>query len=96
MTGGKSPIGYLKAYLTNLYLSADSEKVQEAIQEGINLVLSLQLVTGSALMAAYLRFPVGLCGLCSVCSGLVSAQVAALRFDLPGGGASIMIVLQPI
>nr|XP_034965915.1 cytosolic 5'-nucleotidase 1B-like [Zootoca vivipara] len=35
MTGGKSPIGYLKAYLTNLYLSADSEKVQEAIEEGI-------------------------------------------------------------
>lgn len=35
MTGGKSPIGYLKAYLTNLYLSADSEKVQEAIMEGI-------------------------------------------------------------
>ncbi|XP_006835375.1 PREDICTED: cytosolic 5'-nucleotidase 1B [Chrysochloris asiatica] len=35
LTGGKSPVGYLKAYLTNLYLSADSEKVQEAIQEGI-------------------------------------------------------------
>ncbi|XP_038606829.1 cytosolic 5'-nucleotidase 1A-like isoform X1 [Tachyglossus aculeatus] len=35
LTGGKSPIGYLKAYLTNLYLSADSEKVQEAIEEGI-------------------------------------------------------------
>ncbi|XP_008052038.1 cytosolic 5'-nucleotidase 1B-like isoform X3 [Carlito syrichta] len=35
LTGGKSPIGYLKAYLTNLYLSADSENVQEAIQEGI-------------------------------------------------------------
>ncbi|KAK6488565.1 cytosolic 5'-nucleotidase 1A-like [Huso huso] len=35
MTGGKSPIGYLKAYLTNLYLSNDSEKVQEAIEEGI-------------------------------------------------------------
>uniref|UniRef100_A0A8C6R1S9 5'-nucleotidase, cytosolic IB n=1 Tax=Nannospalax galili TaxID=1026970 RepID=A0A8C6R1S9_NANGA len=35
LTGGKSPIGYLKAYLTNLYLSADSEKVQEAIKEGI-------------------------------------------------------------
>uniref|UniRef100_A0A8C6AWD2 5'-nucleotidase, cytosolic IB n=1 Tax=Monodon monoceros TaxID=40151 RepID=A0A8C6AWD2_MONMO len=30
-----NPIGYLKAYLSNLYLSADSEKVQEAIQEGI-------------------------------------------------------------
>ncbi|XP_068135179.1 cytosolic 5'-nucleotidase 1B [Hyperolius riggenbachi] len=35
MTGGKSPIGYLKAYLTNLYLSSDSEKVQEAIEQGI-------------------------------------------------------------
>ncbi|KAA8583060.1 cytosolic 5'-nucleotidase 1A [Etheostoma spectabile] len=35
MTGGKSPIGYLKAYLTNLYLSKDSEKVTEAIEEGI-------------------------------------------------------------
>lgn len=35
MTGGKSPIGYLKAYLTNLYLSSDSEKVQEAIEAGI-------------------------------------------------------------
>lgn len=34
MTGGKSPIGYLKAYLTNLYLSSDSEKVQEAIEAG--------------------------------------------------------------
>lgn len=36
MTGGKSPIGYLTAYLTNLYLSADSEKVQEAIEAGWN------------------------------------------------------------
>ncbi|KAG7460578.1 hypothetical protein MATL_G00200220 [Megalops atlanticus] len=35
MTGGKSPIGYLKAYMTNLYLSKDSEKVQEAIEQGI-------------------------------------------------------------
>lgn len=34
MTGGKSPIGYLKAYMTNLYLSADSEKVTRAIDEG--------------------------------------------------------------
>ena len=36
MTGGKSPVGYLTAYLTNLYLSADSEKVQEAIEAGLN------------------------------------------------------------
>ncbi|KAL7861995.1 hypothetical protein SRHO_G00134360 [Serrasalmus rhombeus] len=35
MTGGNSPIGYLKAYHTNLYLSADSMKVREAIEEGI-------------------------------------------------------------
>ncbi|KAK3516986.1 hypothetical protein QTP70_029986 [Hemibagrus guttatus] len=35
MTGGQSPVGYLKAYLTNLYLSKDSEKVKEAIEEGI-------------------------------------------------------------
>lgn len=34
MTGGNSPICYLKAYHTNLYLSADAEKVQEAIDEG--------------------------------------------------------------
>ncbi|TNN52397.1 Cytosolic 5'-nucleotidase 1A [Liparis tanakae] len=34
MTGGRSPIGYLKAYMTNLYLSKDSEKVIEAIDEG--------------------------------------------------------------
>lgn len=36
MTGGKSPIGYLKAYHTNLYLSADSMKVREALEEGEN------------------------------------------------------------
>ncbi|XP_066573411.1 cytosolic 5'-nucleotidase 1A isoform X2 [Amia ocellicauda] len=35
MTGGKSPIGYLKAYHTNLYLSSDAEKVQDALEEGI-------------------------------------------------------------
>ncbi|XP_030303840.1 cytosolic 5'-nucleotidase 1B isoform X2 [Calypte anna] len=35
MTGGKSPVDYLTAYLTDLYLSADSEKVQEAIEAGI-------------------------------------------------------------
>lgn len=34
MTGGNSPICYLKAYHTNLYLSADSDKVREAIDEG--------------------------------------------------------------
>ncbi|KAM6961316.1 cytosolic 5'-nucleotidase 1A-like [Aplochiton taeniatus] len=35
MTGGNSPIGYLKAYHTNLYLSADPMKVVEALGEGI-------------------------------------------------------------
>ncbi|XP_064780661.1 cytosolic 5'-nucleotidase 1A-like [Oncorhynchus masou masou] len=35
MTGGESPIGYLKAYMTNLYLSKDGEQVIEAIEEGI-------------------------------------------------------------
>ncbi|XP_062293129.1 cytosolic 5'-nucleotidase 1A-like [Scomber scombrus] len=35
MTGGKSPTGYLKAYMTNLYLSKDSDKVTKAIEEGI-------------------------------------------------------------
>ncbi|XP_030248097.1 cytosolic 5'-nucleotidase 1A-like isoform X1 [Sparus aurata] len=35
MTGGNSPIGYLKAYHTNLYLSADPIKVREALEEGI-------------------------------------------------------------
>ncbi|XP_055361684.1 cytosolic 5'-nucleotidase 1A-like isoform X3 [Betta splendens] len=35
MTGGNSPIGYLKAYHTNLYLSADPGKVREALEEGI-------------------------------------------------------------
>lgn len=34
MTGGNSPIGYLKAYHTNLYLSSDAEKVSGAIEEG--------------------------------------------------------------
>ncbi|XP_068195358.1 cytosolic 5'-nucleotidase 1A isoform X2 [Antennarius striatus] len=35
MTGGNSPIGYLKAYHANLYLSADPVKVREALEEGI-------------------------------------------------------------
>lgn len=34
MTGGSSPIGYLKAWHTNLYLSADADKVGEALAEG--------------------------------------------------------------
>ncbi|XP_041043425.1 cytosolic 5'-nucleotidase 1A-like [Carcharodon carcharias] len=43
MTGGKSPIGYLKAYLTNLYLSSDSEKVGEAIEAGIAAATMFQI-----------------------------------------------------
>lgn len=43
MTGGKSPTGYLKAYMTNLYLSKDSEKVTEAIEEGKSDLLKLFL-----------------------------------------------------
>ncbi|MBN3274995.1 5NT1A nucleotidase, partial [Polyodon spathula] len=35
MTGGRSLIGYLKAYHTNLYLSSDPGKVGEALGEGI-------------------------------------------------------------
>lgn len=34
MTGGTSPVGYLKAWHTNLYLSADADKVREALAEG--------------------------------------------------------------
>lgn len=43
MTGGKSPIGYLKAYMTNLYLSKDSEKVTEAIEEGESVSMTLNI-----------------------------------------------------
>lgn len=43
MTGGKSPIGYLKAYMTNLYLSKDSQKVTEAIEEGRTSCVLLNL-----------------------------------------------------
>ncbi|XP_060711302.1 cytosolic 5'-nucleotidase 1A-like [Hemiscyllium ocellatum] len=35
MTGGTSPINYLKAYHTNLYLSSDPVKVANALNEGI-------------------------------------------------------------
>lgn len=35
MTGGGSPIGYLKAWQTDLYLSANADKVREALDEGI-------------------------------------------------------------
>lgn len=52
MTGGKSPVGYLTAYLTNLYLSADSEKVQEAIEAGWNcLCLLLKAILGTVCLS---------------------------------------------
>ncbi|XP_055491389.1 cytosolic 5'-nucleotidase 1A-like isoform X1 [Leucoraja erinacea] len=35
LTGGTSPISYLKAYQTNLYLSSDPVKVAKALSEGI-------------------------------------------------------------
>ncbi|XP_078256251.1 cytosolic 5'-nucleotidase 1A-like [Rhinoraja longicauda] len=35
LTGGTSPISYLKAYHTNLYLSSDPVKVAKALSEGI-------------------------------------------------------------
>ncbi|XP_069742573.1 cytosolic 5'-nucleotidase 1A-like isoform X4 [Narcine bancroftii] len=35
LTGGTSPINYLKAYHTNLYLSSDPVKVEKALNEGI-------------------------------------------------------------
>lgn len=43
MTGGNSPICYLKAYHTNLYLSSDAEKVSGALEEGES---GVQLVGG--------------------------------------------------
>ncbi|KAM9797959.1 cytosolic 5'-nucleotidase 1A-like [Neosynchiropus ocellatus] len=55
MTGGKSPIGYLKAYMTNLYLSKDPEKVTEAIEEGIAAATMFMPDTESELCDTQLR-----------------------------------------
>ncbi|KAM8846608.1 cytosolic 5'-nucleotidase 1A-like [Synchiropus picturatus] len=55
MTGGKSPIGYLKAYMTNLYLSKDPEKVTEAIEEGIAAATMFMPDTESDLCETQLR-----------------------------------------
>ncbi|KAG7508654.1 cytosolic 5' [Solea senegalensis] len=55
MTGGKSPIGYLKAYMTNLYLSKDSEKVVEAISEGIAAATMFMPSTETELSDTQLR-----------------------------------------
>ena len=35
LTAGKSVVGYLKAYDTNLYLSADADSVKDALHQGI-------------------------------------------------------------
>lgn len=46
MTGGSSPTGYLKAWQTNLYLSADAEKVREALAEGERTHTHTQIYKG--------------------------------------------------
>ncbi|XP_041814525.1 cytosolic 5'-nucleotidase 1A-like [Chelmon rostratus] len=55
MTGGNSPTGYLKAYMTNLYLSKDSEKVTEAIEEGIAAATMFMPETETQLSKTQLR-----------------------------------------
>ncbi|XP_073348923.1 cytosolic 5'-nucleotidase 1A-like [Pagrus major] len=55
MTGGQSPIGYLKAYMTNLYLSKDAEKVTEAIEEGIAAATMFMPETKNELSDTQLR-----------------------------------------
>ncbi|KAL6095784.1 nt5c1b [Pungitius sinensis] len=55
MTGGESPTGYLKAYMTNLYLSKDSEKVSEAIEEGIAAATMFMAVQKNELSDSQLR-----------------------------------------
>ncbi|XP_044025452.1 cytosolic 5'-nucleotidase 1A-like [Siniperca chuatsi] len=55
MTGGKSPTGYLEAYKTKLYLSKDSEKVTEAIEEGIAAATMFMPQTETQLSDTQLR-----------------------------------------
>uniref|UniRef100_A0AAQ4NTM2 5'-nucleotidase, cytosolic IB b n=1 Tax=Gasterosteus aculeatus aculeatus TaxID=481459 RepID=A0AAQ4NTM2_GASAC len=55
MTGGESPTGYLEAYMTNLYLSKDSEKVSEAIEEGIAAATMFMAVKENELSDTQLR-----------------------------------------
>uniref|UniRef100_UPI00358F3F54 cytosolic 5'-nucleotidase 1A-like isoform X2 n=2 Tax=Myxine glutinosa TaxID=7769 RepID=UPI00358F3F54 len=55
MTGGKSPIRYLKAYQTNLYLSADGSKVEEALREGIAAATMFKPSSNSHLKSTELR-----------------------------------------
>uniref|UniRef100_A0A3P8UV21 5'-nucleotidase, cytosolic IB b n=1 Tax=Cynoglossus semilaevis TaxID=244447 RepID=A0A3P8UV21_CYNSE len=55
MTGGKSPVDYLKAYMTNLYLSKDAEKVTEAIEQGIAAATMFMPDTQTVLSDTQLR-----------------------------------------
>ncbi|XP_075893746.1 cytosolic 5'-nucleotidase 1A-like [Nelusetta ayraudi] len=55
MTGGESPIGYLKAYMTNLYLSKDAAKVTEAIEEGIAAATMFMPETENELSGSQLK-----------------------------------------
>ncbi|XP_076011152.1 cytosolic 5'-nucleotidase 1A-like [Genypterus blacodes] len=55
MTGGQSPIGYLKAYMPKLYLSKDGDKVMEAIAEGIPAATMFSLGTKTELSETQLR-----------------------------------------
>ncbi|XP_048831136.1 5'-nucleotidase, cytosolic IB a isoform X2 [Brienomyrus brachyistius] len=55
MTGGQSPIGYLTAYMTDLYLSKDSKKVQGAIEAGIAAATMFTLESDNKLNDSQLR-----------------------------------------
>ncbi|XP_038656067.1 cytosolic 5'-nucleotidase 1A-like isoform X2 [Scyliorhinus canicula] len=55
MTGGTSPINYLKAYHTNLYLSSDPMKVANALSEGIAAATMCHLDKDAQLSEKQLR-----------------------------------------
>ncbi|XP_067839864.1 cytosolic 5'-nucleotidase 1A-like [Heptranchias perlo] len=55
MTGGTSPINYLKAYNTNLYLSSDPVKVAKALSEGIAAATMYHLDKDAQLSEQQLR-----------------------------------------
>ncbi|XP_078069697.1 cytosolic 5'-nucleotidase 1A-like [Mustelus asterias] len=55
MTGGTSPINYLKAYHTNLYLSSDPMKVANALSEGIAAATMCHLDKDTQLSEKQLR-----------------------------------------
>lgn len=81
MTGGNSPICYLKAYHTNLYLSSDAEKVSGAIEEGESRV---QL--GGA----------GGWGEPGALRGLVPGAIAPMSLSLHQCAARVCLILRPI